>query len=79
MTEKTGKLLIRELSIVKEMLRKKDEQWVKASTILRLTGWNKDQLRRAYMRGEILRKKDKTGIWYDANSLLTIHLEKKTA
>lgn len=69
--------LLKELSQVKKMLQKREEQWVKVSVIVQLTGWDKEALRRARNRGEIKYKKNKTGIWYDANSLLPIY--KKSA
>lgn len=75
-TEKTARELIRELSILKTLLRKENynEQWVKASQIIRLTGWNKDRMRRARIRGEIKYKKVGNSFWYDYNSLLPVHI-----
>lgn len=52
------------------LLQKQNKvRWVKASFITDLTGWNKEQFRRAREQGIIERRKDETGIWYNLNSL----------
>lgn len=66
--------LLKEVRLLRQELQKKDEQWVKVTVILLMTGWDRYQLRRARDRGEINYKKNKTGIWYDANSLAPIHI-----
>lgn len=69
LSEETARELIRALNKVANLLLPKTEHWVKVTTIRRLTGWDRQKLRRARMNGEIKFKKDKTGIWYNQASL----------
>lgn len=55
-------------------LRGKQETWIKVSDVVRLTGWNKDRLRRARVNGEI-KFKDDNGRCYLYESISPIHLK----
>lgn len=57
---------------------KKERTWVKASTIVKMTGWNKEQMRRMRDNGVVKFKHDKTGFWYDPASIPAIFI-KQTA
>lgn len=69
LTEETAKELLRRLTVVENLLRAKESRWVKVSAIKQHTTLTGEKLRRAAARGVIARKKDKTGIWYDLNSV----------
>jgi len=49
--------------------RKAEKQWVKASDILRLTGWTADKLRYRRQDGLIEFKKTEKGWFYNATSI----------
>lgn len=53
---------------------KKEKAWVKASTVVKLTGWNKEKMRQMRVNGIIKFKHDETGFWYDANSIPSIFI-----
>jgi hypothetical protein len=55
---------------------KKKESWVKVSTVTRITGWNKEQLRQARVNGILERKKEKDGFWYKLESIPEVYLKK---
>lgn len=58
------------------MLVKEDikPQWVKASTVISLTGWDRNRMERARKNGDIEFKKQ-NGIWYNLKTLPTIFLK----
>jgi hypothetical protein len=80
LTESTAKQLIKELKAHRTALQATSKvRWVKVSVITELTGWDRRRLERARNSGEIIYKKDSTGIWYDQDSINSIHLSRKTA
>lgn len=58
--------------LVKEEIK---PQWVKASTIISLTGWDRNRMERARKNGDIEFKKQ-NGIWYNAKSIPQVFLKK---
>jgi hypothetical protein len=77
LTEETARALLREIRIVKELLRPKTQQWVKIGVMKEKTTLGTGyKMQQAVFRGQVRRKKDKTGIWYDLNSVAP-HLLKK--
>lgn len=58
---------------------KKEKTWVKASAITQLTGWNKEKMRRMRVNGIVKFKHDKTGFWYDPNSIPSIFIRYENA
>lgn len=61
-----------------EWLKKKElkTNWVKASVITDLTGWDKHSLWLARKNGYVKYKKDGSTFWYDPSSLTDIFLKK---
>lgn len=65
---------VAELEKTVARLRGKQETWIKVSDVVRLTGWDKERLRRARLNGEI-KFKDDNGRFYLLESISTIHLK----
>lgn len=61
--------------LVKEEIK---AQWVKASTVISLTGWDRNRMERARKNGDIEFKKQ-NGIWYNVKSIPPVYLKKQTA
>ena len=46
------------------------ETWVKASTVMEMTGWDREEMRRARKNNFVKFKKDKeNGLWYSVESI----------
>jgi hypothetical protein len=78
--------ILKELSAIREQNRAIIERtgrveplWVKASDIMRNTGWNKEGMRKARLLGWVKWFKSEDGIFYDLNSLDKKHYLKQTA
>jgi hypothetical protein len=72
--EITIESLSRQLNKVQGLLEKlleekKGANWVKVSHITKITGWNKEQMRRMRLNGIVKFKKTQSGIWYDLDSM----------
>lgn len=73
--------LHRELVQIKKMLAEKKESatWVKVGFIVEITGWNKEQMRRARQQGLIKYRRDpEKGFIYSLESLPTMFIKKPT-
>lgn len=57
---------------------KKKQVWVNASDVMKLTGWNKDDMYRLRKTGVLIFKKLKTTYLYDADSIPEIFIKKIT-
>ena len=58
--------------------KKTEEQkvtWVKVSTVMDLTGWDKDKVRRMVRDGLVVRKKE-NGFWYMLESINQVFIIK---
>lgn len=56
--------------------KKEAVQWVKASDVLRLTGWNRHALKRRREEGIVRFKKDGTHWKYDMSSIPAVLIKK---
>lgn len=56
---------------------KKKKQWVKASDILRLTGWNREKLRQRRADGLVEFKRDGKGWFYNPDSIPSVLINPK--
>lgn len=69
-----NELILKKLERIERMvtdLRKEEKkiQWVKASLIIQLTGWDRNRMERARKNGDIEYKRQNKSIWYNLNSL----------
>lgn len=53
-----------ERRILQSLAPKKEEHWVRVSTIVKLTGWNKERLRRARNEGTVTYKRENGSFLY---------------
>lgn len=60
------------------LTEKKAIQWVKAGEVSKLTGWNKEGMRRARERKYVMFEKRADGFWYNLNSIAEIFLIKQS-
>ena len=65
------------LSLLLQEKKKATTTWVKVSTVMALTGWNRYEMQRMRKFGIVQYKKDKGGFWYLLESINPIFVKGK--
>lgn len=68
----------KEIAALKKEKSRQRHSWTKVGTITKITGWDKERLRRARNNNEIRFKKVGSEIFYDLNSLNQLLVKKET-
>ena len=76
-------VIIQRLDRIERLLKsqsapKKKQVWINAADVMKLTGWNKDDMYRLRKTGVLAFKKIKTTYLYDADSIPTIFIKNHT-
>lgn len=54
----------RELRQLRKEREEVKETWIKATDVMKFTGWDRERMRRARINGQVKQKKEDNKIWY---------------